>query len=94
MALGLGLRPREIELALSIPLPPFLLRPGLGSLRHRGRPDEEGTAPRGRGECGFESPKSFLGVNFFEGLPPSGPKNKGGGQKSQKSLMNTGDYAH
>ena len=83
MALGLGLRPREIELALSIPLPPFLLRLGLGPLRHRARPDEEGTAPRGRGECGFRSPKSFLGVNFFEGLPPSGPKNKGAGQKFQ-----------
>lgn len=83
MALGLGLRPREIELALSIPLPPFLLRPGLGPLRHRGRPDEQGTAPRGRGECGFRSPKSFLGVNFFEGLPTSGPKNKGAGQKNR-----------
>ena len=50
-----------------------------------GRPDEQGTAPRGRGECGFRSPKSFLGVNFFEGLPPSGPKNKGVGQKFQGS---------
>lgn len=67
------------------PAPPALafLLPAARTERHRRRPDEQGTAPRGRGECGFRSPKSFLGVNFFEGLPPSGPKNKGAGQKNR-----------
>ena len=86
MALGLGLRPRGIELALSIPLPPSFSGPAaapLGGLPRSRRPPPERYCARGRARCGFRSPKSFLGVNFFEGLPPSGPKNKGAGQKFQ-----------
>lgn len=83
MALGLGLRPREIELALSIPLPPSFSGPASALSGTAAAPMSKVLPPRGRGECGFRSPKSFLGVNFFEGLPPSGPKNKGAGQKNR-----------
>lgn len=84
MALGLGLRPRGLELALSIPLPPSFSGPASAPSGTAAAPMSKVLPPPGRGECGFESPKSFLGVNFFEGLPPSGPKNKGAGQKFQE----------
>ena len=83
MALGLGLRPRGLELALSIPLSPSFSGPASALSGTAAAPMRKVLPPRGRGECGFRSPKSFLGVNFFEGLPPSGPKNKGAGQKFQ-----------
>lgn len=83
MALGLGLRPRGLELALSIPLPPSFSGPASALSGPAAATMRKVLPPPGRGECGFRSPKSFLGVNFFEGLPPSGPKNKGAGQKFQ-----------
>lgn len=83
MDLGLGLKPRGLELALSIPLPPSFSGPASTLSGTAAAPMSKVLPPPGRGECGFRSPKSFLGVNFFEGLPPSGPKNKGAGQKFQ-----------
>lgn len=91
MALGLGLRPRGLELALSIPLPPSFSGPAPALSGTAAAPMSK-VLPGGRGECGFRSPKSFLGVNFFEGLPPSGPKNKGAGQKFQGFGHNGGGF--
>lgn len=54
-------------------------RPGTGpACRRPVRPRRrKGTAPRRRARCGFRSPKIFLGVNFFEGLPRFCPPEKG-----------------
>lgn len=83
MALGLGLRPRGLELALSIPLPPSFSGPASALSGTAAAPMRKVLPPGGGANAGSEAPKSFLGVNFFEGLPPSDTKNKGAGQKFQ-----------
>ena len=49
-------------------------------------PPRQGTAPRRRPRCGFGSPKIFLGVKIFEGLPRFGPRKRVTGSKNTQEI--------
>nr|DAJ93876.1 MAG TPA: hypothetical protein [Caudoviricetes sp.] len=59
MALGLGLRPRGLELALSIPLPPSFSGPASAPSGTAAAPMSKVLPPGGGANAGSKAPKYF-----------------------------------